>query len=170
VPETAIAVLFPELEPIVGESRLRYTRDGARDMPPHVTLIYPFADSSAAEDMRATVADELGRFRPFEVAFRSTSRFPGTLILPPEPAEPFVAMTETLLGAFRDYTPYGGAFEEVVPHLTVAHGDLALLDALEAELGDVEVSARVELVWLVENRPEGWRRHTPFPLNRSERV
>jgi 2'-5' RNA ligase superfamily len=120
--------------------------------------------------MRAPVAHELGRFRPFEVAFRSTSRFPGTLILPPEPAEPFVAMTETLLGAFPDYPPYGGAFEKVVPHLTVAHGDPALLDALEVELGDVEVSVRVELVWLVENRPEGWRRHTPFPLNRSERV
>ena len=168
--ETAIAVLFPELEPIVGEWRRLYTNDGAREMPPHVTLIYPFADSSDVGDKLATVASELARFRAFEVAFRSTSRFPGTLFLPPAPAEPFAAMTASLVRAFPRYPPYGGAFDEAVPHLTVAHGDPALLDALESELADLDVSARVEQAWLVENRAEGWRRHTPFPLNRSERV
>ena len=36
--ETALVVLIPELEPLIGDWRRRYTGDGGRDMPPHVTL------------------------------------------------------------------------------------------------------------------------------------
>jgi hypothetical protein len=39
--ETALVVLLPELEPLIGGWRRRYTGDSARGMPPHVTLIFP---------------------------------------------------------------------------------------------------------------------------------
>jgi len=32
------------------------------------------------------------------------------------------------------------------------------------------VKARVERVWVVENAPSGWRRHTAFPLDRRRAV
>jgi 2'-5' RNA ligase len=165
--ETAIAVLFPELEPLVGELRSLHTRSGARDMPPHVTLIYPFADSSEVDGLIPVVRRELGRFAPFEVTFRRLGRFPGHVYLVPEPEEPFVEMTAALEQAFPSFPPYGGKFDEVVPHLGIADGDEKVLEAIERELlPALNVTSRVECVWLLEDTPEGWRRHTGFPLDR----
>ena len=48
VAETAIVVLVPEAEPLVGEHRRRHTAEGARGMGAHVTLLYPFRDTSHA--------------------------------------------------------------------------------------------------------------------------
>jgi 2'-5' RNA ligase len=140
-------------------------------MPPHVTLIFPFADSADVDPLIPAVGAELEAFAPFAVAFRDTGRFPGTLYLEPEPAAPFVAMTEALVQAFPEFPLYAGEFEEIVPHVSVAQGDEALLDRVEEGLPALgDVTARVERAWLVEDRPEGWRRHTAFPLDRHERV
>src|SRR5436190_20086405 len=103
--ETAIVVLLPELEPLIGECRRRYTDDGARDMPPHVTLIYPFADTSAVGARLDAVARALGGLAPFEIELRETARFPELLYLSPHPAAPLVAMTEALSDAFPEFPP-----------------------------------------------------------------
>ena len=71
--ETALVVLIPELEPLIGDWRRRYTGDGARDMPPHVTLIYPFADAAAVDKRLETVARVLSAFGPFPVDVYGTS-------------------------------------------------------------------------------------------------
>ena len=169
--ETAVVALIPELEPLIGDWRRRYTGDGARDMPPHVTLIYPFADAAAADERLETVARVLGAFGPFPVELRATGRFSELLYLRPEPAEPFVAMTDALADAFPEFPPYGGGFDAIVPHATVAQADDETLAAIESELiTQLPVQARVERAWLVENAPAGWRRHTAFPLERRTSV
>jgi 2'-5' RNA ligase len=169
--ETALVVLFPELEPLVGDQRRRYTKGGAHDMPPHVTLVYPFADSSEVDLRILPISRAAGRLAPFEVAFRETARFAETLYLAPAPAEPFVELTAALGRAFPEFPPYGGAFDKVVPHLTVAHGADALLKQLEAELApQLPLRTRVERAWLMVDTADGWRRHTAFPLDRHTTV
>ena len=107
----------------------------------------------------------------FDVTLSETARFPGLLYLRPEPHEPFVAMTEALAAAFPGFPPYGGKFEEIVPHVSVAEADESVLVAAERELApQLPVKARVERAWLVENTPAGWRRHTAFPLDRHRDV
>jgi 2'-5' RNA ligase len=165
--ETAVVVLLPELEPLIGGWRRRYTGDGARGMPPHVTLIIPFADSADLDDRLGPLGRALGAFAPFEVAVTETARFPGLLYLRPDPEEPLLAMTAALEAAFPEFPPYAGEFDEIVPHVTVAQEDEEVLAAIEAELvPQLPVRARVERSWLVENTPAGWRRHTAFPLDR----
>jgi 2'-5' RNA ligase len=169
--ETALVVLIPELEPLIGDWRRHYTGDGARGMPPHVTLIYPFADSSAVDERLEAVGRVLEDFAPFEIALRETARFPEVLYLQPQPAEPFVAMTEALADAVPEFPPYGGEFDAIVPHATVAQSDDETLTAIESELvAQLPVQARIERAWLVENAPAGWRRHTAFPLERRTSV
>jgi 2'-5' RNA ligase len=166
--ETAVVVLFPELEPLIGELRRRRTDDGARGMPPHATLIYPFADSGLVGDLLAGIRREVSGFAPFEVRFPELARFPQTLYLRPEPQEPFIAMTWALEIAFPEFPPYGGEFDETVPHVTIAHGDDALLRAIEGELAPPRLTLLVESAWLVEDTPAGWHRHTAFALNRHK--
>ena len=164
---TAIAVLFPELEPLLGPVRAAATEDGARDMPPHVTLIVPFADTARVDALAPEVRRALAGFRPFDVSFATIERWPETLYLVPDPAEPFVAMTEALVAEFPESPPYGGAFDEIVPHLTVAHGAGDEFDGIAAELAPaLPLRARVERAWLMADEPDGWRRHTAFPLDR----
>jgi hypothetical protein len=169
--ETAVVVLLPELEPLIGGWRRRYTTDGARGMPPHVTLIIPFADSADLDDRLGLLGRVLGDFAPSAVAVSETARFPGLLYLRPEPAELFIALTEALESAFPEFPPYAGEFDDIVPHLTVAQANEEILAGIERELVlQLPVMALVERAWLVENTPAGWRRHTAFPLDRRRGV
>jgi 2'-5' RNA ligase len=169
--DTALVVLLPELEPLLGPWRSRLTGDGARGMPPHVTLIIPFADSSEVEQRLEAVRCVLASFSPFELALLETGRWPELLYLRPEPAEPFVAITEALVEAFPEFPSYAGEFDEIVPHVTVAQAGDEVLATVERELAaQLPVKTRVERAWLVEDTPQGWRRHTAFALERRTSV
>lgn len=157
----------PEAEQVVQPWRTRYTEDGAEGMPPHITLLYPFTDTDAVD------ADDVGhvlrRFEPVEFTLASTGRFTGiapVLYLAPTPDAPFRAMTAALTGAFPEYTPYGGVFDDVVPHLTVAGGsDRDALNRIEREITPtLPIHARASQVWLMEHREGSWRLHTGFSL------
>jgi 2'-5' RNA ligase len=169
--ETALVLLFRRLEPLIGDFCRRYTPGGAEGLGAHATLIVPFAEMPIAVDSMAVVARTVEPFAPFEVSFQQTARFPpsaeepATLYLVPEPAEKLLALTRALTQAFPEFPPYAGRFDEVVPHVTVAQGDDALLGRIEQELSPhLPVQARAERVWVVEHTPTGWKRRSAFPL------
>jgi 2'-5' RNA ligase len=115
VSELALVVPFDDLAPVVDELREQTcVTKPSHGMPPHVTLLASCPDDAAA------IADVLAPFPAFPVRFAQVDRFPGTLWLAPEPAEPFVRMTETIVARFPGFPPYGGLYANVVPHLTVA--------------------------------------------------
>ena len=165
--ETAVVVLVPEAEQALGQVYWDHTRSGAEGLPPHVTLLIPFADSETLP--LNGVREVLGGFEPFAfrlTGFRRFGRVNVVLWAAPEPAEPFVAVTAALVRRFPRFRPYGGAFEEVVPHLTVAiDRDPAVLDRLERELGPaLPVAARAETATIVYRAEGGWLTHTTIPL------
>jgi 2'-5' RNA ligase len=167
VARTAIVVTVPEAEASIGGVYWTHTRSGREGLPPHVTLLIPFADS---ESVPLTQAQELiGAFEPFEFELSEVRRFAArdtVLWLAPEPAVAFVAMTEALVRAFPEFRPYDGAFAEIVPHLTVAIGrDPALLDGIERDLAPtLPISARADAASIVEHVDGRWRTHTTMPL------
>jgi hypothetical protein len=138
-------------------------------MPPHVTLLYPFA-GEVTNGLLRRVRVVLAGFPAFGITLSETQRLEWAgdtvLSLRPDPAEAFVAMTEALAAEFPDHPPYGGAFDEIIPHLTAAMStDLALLDRLEAELRNgLPLHARVEAAGLFVRTPDGWRLHTRLEL------
>jgi hypothetical protein len=73
---------------------------------------------------------------PFGFALTRVGRFPGVLYLAPEPAGPFVRLTTECNARWPDFAPYGGAHDQVVPHLTVAEGPepAGLAEELERRL------------------------------------
>jgi 2'-5' RNA ligase len=159
-------VAVPEAEPVVGEWRLRY--DNARlGVPAHVTLLFPFV---AAEQLNETLFDELralfGAQPAFSVSFPRVSRFPEVAWLAPDPAEPFVRLTQSIFERYPDYPPYEGVHDEVIPHLTVGLGDAAFQDEVERALTPhLPVEAAVRDVVLLEEDESGyWRTRERFPL------
>jgi len=154
----ALVVPFPELAPAVDELRERTCLSKpSHGMPPHVTLLVPSPDDVGA------LAAVLAGAAPFEVTFARADRFPGTLWLAPEPAEPFVALVGALVARFPEFPPYDGRFGEVVPHLTVAQADFDVaVPAIEARL---PLRARAVCALLLEQvEPDRWREVAALPL------
>jgi len=174
-PESALLVAVPEAEPVVGAWRDRFDPSARLGVPAHVTILWPFVDPSAlsAETHDALLA-LFARLQPFDVVFPRTARFPeGVVYLAPDPAPRFSELIDAVCARFPDHPPYGGAFETVIPHLTVVdctHGDLC--DDAEADLARAErgvaphlpVAARVTEVWLMTSKHGRWRLEERYPL------
>ncbi|MFD0482186.1 2'-5' RNA ligase family protein [Kineococcus sp. GCM10028916] len=171
--DTALLVLVPEAEPVVGRWRDRLDPAAAWGVPAHVTVLYPFVPLEALDDAAFAVLTAIAAGTPaVDVELARTATF-GTdvLWLAPEPAEPFRTLTRAVGDRFPQALPYGGAhggFDDVVPHLTVAdHPSAADLEAARTDVGArLPVRTRVRELTLLagEHRPGGWRVERRFPL------
>lgn len=170
---TALVVAVPEAEPLVEGWRRRYA-DGARGVPAHVTLLFPFVPADRVDDgLLRDLEALLGAQRAFRFSLVRVGRFPEHAWLAPEPAAPFVALTRLLVERFPTYQPYGGqlALDELVPHLTVVTGGAELQDEVEAALTPrlpVAAEAR-QVTLLVENDRGRWRAGPVFALGAASR-
>src|SRR5690348_1437998 len=121
-----IIVPVPEAEPIVRAWRERYDAVASQGVPAHITLLYPFLSADALDaDGQAFLTELFARTPSIRVRLVAIGRFPEVVYLVPEPVDWFVELTRALSDRFG-LLPYGGLYESVVPHLTVAqHPDQA---------------------------------------------
>ena len=161
-PATGFVVVVPEAEPLVSGLRSRFAPAAAVGVPAHVTVLYPFMPpAQVTPEVLARAADALRGLAPFHFQLGQVERFPGVLYLAPQPAAPFVALTEALARAFPAYPPFGGVHDRIVPHLTVAQGDEPTLQQAELELCAAlrthgPVSAACHELCLLQNAGGGW--------------
>ena len=167
--ESAFIARVPEAEPYVALWREQFDPSAKLGVPAHITLLYPFMSPeliSAAVLERARAA--VTATHRFAFTLARVSRFPGALYLAPEPAAPFIELTKRLVRQFPEFPPYGGQYEGIVPHLTVAHGGRLEHSRVETDLL-ISLSAGVacscsELV-LIENASGRWQQMHAFPLS-----
>jgi 2'-5' RNA ligase len=165
---SGLVLLAPELGPVIDDLRARHDPAARQGMPPHVTLLYPFMDPvKFGPSRRARLAEVIRGFPALELSFSKIGRFPEVLWVAPEPAEPIAAMVQAIAAAFPDFPPYGGQFETVIPHVTVAHGEGLDLAALEPQLRGRfprPVTARVDAVSMFTTVRRKWREVDRFLL------
>jgi len=177
IPARRSAVIVPvrEASSLVDEWRERTCEvKPSFAVPPHVTLLFPFMaperiDSHVVAQLHTTLA----RFECFRFRLADTGRFVRTLYLTPDPAEPFLRMTTALAADYPDYPPYGGEFDAILPHLTVAQGDAAVLDEAEAQVRralPVEAVAHEALVIAEADAHLRWRTVARLKLAATERA
>jgi 2'-5' RNA ligase len=141
----------------------------SRGVPPHITLVFPFVPADGIdEEVVSSLGALFAASERFEFELRETRRFPATLYLPPAPAAPFVRLTDAIVARFPEHPPYGGAFDSIEPHLTVAQGEPEVLsEAEEAVRPLLPISSEAcEAVLLEEVEPDWgrWRIHTRLPF------
>lgn len=126
-------------------------------VPAHVTVLFPFLDSAAAD--AEALREVFAPFAPFAFVLDRVERFEaGTVWLHPEPSAPFEALTAAVWKRWPDHPPYGGIHDTVIPHLTVSEHPV-----------DVDVplpiAARADAVTLIEEQADGrWAARLRFPL------
>jgi hypothetical protein len=158
MPRTALIVPVPEAEPQIGELRLAHDWSAPRGVPAHITILFPFLDT--AELGEAAIADLISRFPAFDFELDRVEQFPdGTTWLHPAPTLPFVDLTAAVCQRWPECPPYEGAFDEVIPHLTISD------TPIEVQL-QLPIAARAREVMLIEeDEPSGrWAARLHLPL------
>ncbi|MGN6781620.1 MAG: 2'-5' RNA ligase family protein [Marmoricola sp.] len=140
---TGIVVRVPELEACVPWA--------------HITLLAPFGgDAEPTPGEVAEVARFCADVTPFAFALTEVAAFPsGTRYLCPSPAGSFSRLTHRLHRLFPEYPPYEGAFDVVVPHLTVPPG---------AALPELPVSCHAGAATLLHHDESGFTERATFPF------
>ncbi len=169
---SALVVAFPAIDEAVGDLRRRLDPTARQGMPAHVTILSPFATPSGREPGAIERLEaRLGALPAFTVAFRRIGWFDQrVLYLVPEPAGPFVELTQTAAREFPAFPPYGGRFATVLPHLTIGE-DAAprrLHQAVRAVEALLPLDATAGSVWLMDDDGRaGWRRAHAIELRSS---
>jgi 2'-5' RNA ligase len=166
-PEGALIVPVDVPVPV---RRLRDRMDpaAAQGVPAHITLVYPFMPPSAVDEATRRELDRIIASEPvFPFTLARVGRWPDVVFLVPEPDAPFRRLIAALTEAFPDYPPYGGAYDESVPHLTIAQDPRPdWLDAAERALpAMLPIPAVAREALLLGHLPEQrWETHLHLPL------
>jgi 2'-5' RNA ligase len=171
--ETAFIVNVPEAEAPVASLRNRFDASVRLGVPAHITVLVPFmAPDQITPNVLAHIQAALSQVPSFAFSLSQVRRFPATAYLAPEPAEPFIALTEALVHTFPKFPPFRGQHESIVPHLTVANGNASEAEVAAAELEAVvhsngPISSFCSSVSLLENSSGLWREMHVFALPRQ---
>jgi len=164
-PASVLIVPVLDAEPVVaawlGQDRVDF--DG---VPLHVTVMYPFLPARSIGAAEAESVAELARaIEPFPFVLARLGGFPGVIYLAPEPAASFVTITEQIQRRWPSCQPYRGAYESVIPHVTVAFAQQPPADP--AELAEhLPIKTMAAELWLLRQTARGWRTSRRFPLGR----
>lgn len=169
--EAALVALIPEVEPLVAPFRLKHDPSADLGVPAHITINYPFIPGTdPGEDLHRELKRLFVRMKPFQFTFNRFARFPDVLYLAPEPDTQFKKLIESVVAHFPESPPYEGAFEEIIPHLTIAQTeDEEVLKSVERELVVLSqkylpIKAQATHVWLMNNRTGRWQLKSSYPL------
>jgi 2'-5' RNA ligase len=168
---SGLIVEVPEAEHAVGEPRSRLDANARLGIPAHVTVLFPFMPPALIDDAVLARLTRLFAAVPrFGHRLVRTSWFGDEVLwLAPENEAPFRLLTDAVHREFPDYPPFGGQFENVVPHLTIA--DRCPLDQMQSAERRVEkhlpisgVASEVSL--MVQCDASGaWTRAASFALD-----
>ena len=152
--------------------RLEHVDNARLGVPAHVTLLFPFVPASAiaAADLERAAAT-IRRTPAFDLEVREARTFDpgptgeGVVWLAPEPALPFIELTNALAAAFPAYPPYGGIHDTVIPHVTLANVNVDTRALLAASQPDLPFRRRIDVAaLLVEDGAGRWRIERELPL------
>jgi 2'-5' RNA ligase len=122
--ESTLVVLVPSVQATVGKLRRKLDTAAAWSVPLHISIMYPFAaPDSISDDDTARLTKLLAAVDSFDFVLSEVGWFDRRVMyLAPTPKAPFVELTNKIVTEFPQYQPYGGAYREIVPHLTVGEG------------------------------------------------
>ena len=167
--QSALVVLVPQAEALVRSVREQHGLMFSQ-VPAHLTVLYPF---KPPQEITAGVIADLrrvfARFAPFPFALSGLGTFPEALYLIPMPGEPFVELTRAVYQQYPETPPYGGVFDEIVPHLTVGHTDKGPIERIQQEV-EVDLCSELPIhvvaseVKLFDNSCGEWCERATFTL------
>jgi 2'-5' RNA ligase len=165
--QSAILVPVPAADSVVGRWRHEYDPVAAMGVPAHITLLVPWLapEEIGASDL-AELDEELSDVKAFEFDLTHVDWFGRRVLwVAPEPSKPFLKLTNRIADRFGT-PPWEDEFDEVVPHLTVAHAsDGVELVPIAADVtGRLPLHCRAEEIWVMVGGEGRWEKRHRLPL------
>lgn len=170
---TGLLIPVRSADGLVGDYRGRHNAATvSRQLPPHVTVLFPFARAAALDDsLLSEVRSHFSGFTSFAAELDGVGQWDDYVWLAPHPRARFVDLIRATCARFPAFPPYEDAAVEPEPHLTVAavapEDDASVLAALaRQELGPrLPFRFVVDGVALFVEQGDGtWREQTTFAL------
>jgi 2'-5' RNA ligase len=119
--QSALLLPVPAAEAAVGPHRARLDPSARDGVPAHVTVLYPFLPpAEIGPDVLAELSGLFAGVPRFGFTLDRVRWFGESVVwLGPSDESPFRALTELAAEAYPGCSPYGGVYEDVVPHLTI---------------------------------------------------
>jgi hypothetical protein len=169
--EAALVVLVPEADALVGPFREKHDPSASQGMLAHITINYPFKPNRADSQ---SFFEELGHLfsalPSTKFSLTELREMSDTLYLAVEPERPFKELIEAVARMYPESPLYGGVFDEVIPHVTVAEPTTRaeLTDiAREFDLaskGRLPIHGFADEVWLMDYEEGVWSQTASFSL------
>jgi 2'-5' RNA ligase len=157
--QSAVLIPVPQADSVVGRWRYEHDPVAAAGVPAHVTLVVPWLPpDEITDDDLAELEAELADVHAFDFALARVDWFGRRVLwLAPEPSEPFLKLTHRLSDRFHT-PPWEDEFDEVIPHLTVAHAsDGVELVPIAADVATrLPVACRATEVWVMVGGGGRW--------------
>ncbi len=174
--QTAVIVPVPDADVLVDEHRRHLDMAASWGVPAHVSVLYPFVEPTEVDGhVVATLAAVFASVAAFDCRFSRTRWFGHDVLwLDPEPAQSFRDLTAAVWAAFPHHPPYGGAHDDVVPHLTIAdrrQGSLSAVQRAEHLVqAGLPLPTHLEKVLLIAGTqaPSSWRVLHEFRLGAAK--
>ena len=164
--QSAVLIPVPAADSVVGRWRHEHDPVASAGVPAHITLVVPWLPpQEITDDDLVALDEEVADVAAFEFDLTHVDWF-GRRVLwaAPEPMKPFLELTDRLANRFLT-PPWEDEFDEVIPHLTIAHAsDGVELVPIAADVaGRLPLHCRAEEVWVMVGGAAGgarWeRRH-----------
>lgn len=173
--EAAVIIPIPAADPVVAKHRAAFDAAADLGVPAHVTVIFPFPVPAAlTPDDHQRLGSAIGSVPVFDCSFGDVGWFGDDVAwLRPDDDQPFRALTRAVWEAFPDHPPYGGAFDDVVPHLTIGDRRSGSVEdlhrAAEEVAGQLPLRQQVEHAELIAgtDAPGSWHVVRRHPLGRQ---
>jgi hypothetical protein len=128
-------------------------------------VLFPFLPTGGiTAEVTADLQTLIATFPTFGFQLTHVECFPDVLYLRPEPEESFRELTTAVVDRWPECPPYGGAFENVIPHLTIAA--LPAPPSLRENIARIlPLTAFADELWLMRPDATGrWVQNSRFPL------
>lgn len=157
--QSAVLIPVPEADAVVGRWRHLYDPVAAAGVPAHITLVVPWLppEEITSADL-ASLDEELSDVKAFDFKLTHVDWFGRRVLwVAPEPEAPFRELTLRLAERFGT-PPYENEFQEIRPHLTVAHATEGVeLVPVAADVSrGLPLRCRAEEVWVMIGDGTAW--------------
>ncbi len=159
---SAVVALAPTLAADIGHFDRRAHAGG---MPYHVSVLYPWVrEHRAVRPALVHLREIAAAVDPFTFAFTRVAEFPGGIShLRVSPEDPFVALTRAIEQRWPASPHYGGAFDEIVPHATLAYRPLHAGERRRVEQ-KLPITVQLRSLAVLERHWRRWRTVTNIDL------
>jgi hypothetical protein len=166
--QSVLAIPVPQADGILSHVRSSFSGEvPPAGSPAHITLLYPWMPPASIDDnVLAELSSLFAAFPAFDFILKQGWFGREVLLLVPADARPFVSLTEAIVHRWPEYPYYGGEYDEIEPHISLAYGDEAGLSGLAAEVThQLPVQVHAPFVDLSTGEPGHMVTRAKFPLN-----